>query len=183
MKKFFRKEDKGVQSKSLRSIEPKNINDLFLWHLEDLGYFKQSCYSTVLRHLKHEIDLNKQGVKLTTEQKKELGINARLAITTDLVDVLSDKGITLSDPKSALKRVYYRATFEANRLESLQKIMDAGFFEVIYRSSGDERDCPWCEANNGNRFPVSEEANEAIKTNCTCAWNRGFFGPVVKVKK
>jgi len=175
--KIFGKQSqtKKIKEKPLEIVKGERLDDLFLKHFNESFYFKESSFETVIKHLKHDIDLNKSGEKLTTSKKKELGINTRLSITSDLVAVLSKKGIELSNPKYALKQVYYRATFEENRLENFQKMISVGVSEATYKSCSDERDCSWCKANNGVVFSVSKDLNNEINKNCKCDWNRGIF--------
>lgn len=168
---------------SLQVIKLQRLDDLFLKHFNESSCFKEGSFETVIKHLKQEVDLNKSGEKLTVSEKKKLGLNTRLSITSDLVSVLSQKGLQLPNPKEALKQVYYRATFELNRLENFQKMLSAGISKATYHSCNDERDCAWCKANNGVRFSVSEDLNNEINQNCTCDWNRGFFSPEISFEK
>lgn len=179
---------KSVQSEKNRNSSPytvqsQSLNDLFLKHFNESSYFKEGTFDTVIKHLKHEIDLNKSGLKLNVCEKKELGLNSRLSITSDLVSVLSKSGLELADPKDALKQVYYRATFEASRIEKFQKMLSTGIVEATYNSCKDERDCEWCKVNDGVKFTISESLNTEINQSCTCKWNRGFFSPVINFEK
>jgi hypothetical protein len=157
----------------------KSQDEVFHSWLEQSKCFKEDQYEVVLRHLNSEIDLNKLGTKLTVEQKRELGFNTRVAITDALVNVLSEKGLAVSNPKDELAKIYYRGTFEYRRLEDIQELIRLDVEEVTYQVAGDERDCIWCKANNGLKFRVSDEINEIIKTNCTCDWNRSFLAAVI----
>ncbi|EPM4074616.1 hypothetical protein [Vibrio parahaemolyticus] len=181
--KIFSKKasDKKARKPSLQAIQPKSLDDLFEKHFNESAYFKEGAFDTVIKHLRHEIDLNKSGEKLTAEEKKSLGLNSRLSITSDLVAVLSESGLNLPNPKEALKQVYYRATFEANRIENFNKMLSAGIEQATYTSCGDERDCGWCKVNNGVKFKISEALNTEINQGCTCDWNRGFFKAEINV--
>ncbi|AGU59904.1 hypothetical protein DEB41_17255 [Vibrio anguillarum] len=175
--------DKKTSKSSLQAIQPKSLDDLFEKHFYESSYFKENAFETVIKHLRHEIDLNKSGEKLTAEEKRELGLNSRLSITSDLVAVLSESGLDLPSPKEALKQVYYRATFEANRIENFNKMLSAGIEQATYTSCGDERDCGWCKANSGVKFKVSEALNAEINQGCSCDWNRGFFKAEINFEK
>ncbi|WP_234918823.1 hypothetical protein, partial [Vibrio anguillarum] len=183
--KMFSKKtsDKKTSKSSLQAIQPKSLDDLFEKHFYESSYFKENAFETVIKHLRHEIDLNKSGEKLTAEEKRELGLNSRLSITSDLVAVLSESGLDLPSPKEALKQVYYRATFEANRIENFNKMLSAGIEQATYTSCGDERDCGWCKANSGVKFKVSEALNAEINQGCSCDWNRGFFKAEINFEK
>ncbi|EOS9876915.1 hypothetical protein ACNKTV_004741 [Vibrio parahaemolyticus] len=183
--KIFGKKTNSAKksNSSLPVIKVPKLEELFFKHFNDLPYFKEKSFEIVLKHLKHEIDLNKSGRKLTAIEKKDLGLNARLSITSDLVAVLSEKGLQLPDPKIALKQVYYRATFEVTRIEKFQQMLSVGFTTAIYKSCRDERDCAWCKENDGVKFTVSEDLNTELNQNCTCDWNRGFFAPEANFRK
>ncbi|AIS58338.1 hypothetical protein ABF162_25340 (plasmid) [Vibrio coralliilyticus] len=177
---------KRTEAKSIalsQNVKPQSLEELFLKHLIQSSYFRQDSIPMVLKHLKREIDRNKSGKKLTASEKSDLGINTRLSITSDLVSSLSAKGLQLSDPKYALKQVYYRATFEARRLEDFKKMLSVGIREVTYNSCSNDIDCAWCEANNGVKFPLTEGINAEINQNCTCDWNKGFFTPEIDLTK
>lgn len=164
---------------SVKVIQPQCLDSLFEKHFNESPFFKKHTFDIVIRHLKHEIDLNKSGTKLTANEKKDLGLNTRLSITSDLVVVLSKSGLELVRPKDALKQVYYRAKFESNRIESFQKMLSLGIENVTYMACKDEKDCEWCKANDGIKFVVSEALNTEINQSCKCDWNRGCFIPEI----
>ncbi|MEZ9270009.1 hypothetical protein AB4147_02160 [Vibrio cyclitrophicus] len=159
----------------IRLIKLPSIDALFFKHFTESKYFKSDSYDKVVKHFKHEIDLNKSGKKLTASEKKELGLNARLSITSELVSVLSSSGLKLPDPKNALNQVYYRASFEASRIEGFNKMLDIGISTATYNSSNGDKDCLWCKTNDGMKFTISEALNNEVNENCSCDWNRGFF--------
>ncbi|XNJ86646.1 hypothetical protein AB6C47_003030 [Vibrio cyclitrophicus] len=179
LNKYFGGKSQSEKNRDLpvEAIQRQSLDSLFEKHFNESQFFKTNTFDIVIRHLKHEIDLNKSGTKLTANEKKELGLNARLSISSDLVAVLSKSGLELVHPKDALKQVYYRAKFEANRIESLQRMTSLGIGNVTYMACKDEKDCEWCKANDGVKFIVSEALNTEINQSCKCDWNRGCFIP------
>lgn len=176
IRSFFSKNEKN---KSVLIASPlvkiKSLDELFIFHINHSQYFQDSDHDLVLNHLKNKVNLNKLGEKLSVEQKKELGINTRLTITKSLVGVLSKKGLSLPDPKDALKRVYYRATFEHRKLEDLERMESLSIKEFKYFTCQDERDCTWCSKNHGAIYPVSGAIIDDINENCKCEWNRSIL--------
>ncbi|WP_156816425.1 hypothetical protein [Oceanimonas smirnovii] len=136
--------------------------------LDVCSYIKSECHKTALDHLTHVTNLNKTGNKLTAEEKKFLGINARLAITHELVSILTSDGVKQKDPKEILSRIYYRATFAKNRDDSLNEYKSAGIKKYTLMNCGDGRDCQWCSLQQGVEISVNENINELINNNCTC---------------
>ncbi len=165
---------------SLQTIRPQKLDDLFLKHLRESSYFKDSAFDTVIKHLKNEVNLNKLGAQLTTNEKKQLGLNSRLSITTELVAALSKKGLELPNPKEALEQVYYRAKFEHSRIKDFNNLLSLGVAVATYNSCKDKRDCEWCTKSDGAKFTISEALNTEINQSCTCDWNRGFFSPEIE---
>ncbi len=182
---MFGKKDSSKKSHQLsfQTIQSKRLDELFEKHFNESPHFKNGTFNTVIKHLRHEIDLNRSGAKLTAEEKNALGLNTRLSITSELVAVLSENGLELPDPKKALKQVYYRATFEENRLESFHKMLSVGIEKATYNSCKDERECEWCRENDGVEFIVSEALNTEVNKGCTCDWNRGFFKAEINFEK
>ncbi|MFS1901178.1 hypothetical protein BCU43_006980 [Vibrio lentus] len=175
---FGKKTDKNVK---IADPQVKNTSqdELFLKHLQMVECFKEESFEKVIKHLRHDIDLNQLGKKLAASEKKTLGLNTRLSITSDLVETLSTKGLKMANPKDALKKVYYRATFELKRIEDIQRMTLVGITEVTYSSCNGEHDCSWCKESNGLRFKISDGLNDIIDTNCTCDWNKGRFIAVI----
>jgi hypothetical protein len=183
LNKFFGgkvKSEEGI-GLSVKAVQRSSLDSLFEKHFNESSLFKKNTFDIVIKHLKNEINLNKSGSKLTTSEKKELGLNARLSITSGLVAVLSKSGLELADPKDSLKQIYYRATFEANRIENIERMLSLGIENATYTSCKDERDCEWCKANDGRKFIVSEAINAEVNQRCSCDWNRGVFSPEINI--
>ena len=145
-----------------------NIEHYFAKELAGCEFIKKECHDIVLKHLTHQINLNKTGNKLLAEEKKALGINTRLAITHDLVNVLTEAGLTQSNPKDILTSIYYRATFAKTNDDSCKQYIDLGVEKYKILACGDEGDCKWCKSMDGKKLSVSEDLNELIKNNCKC---------------
>jgi len=80
------------------------LRDYLCRELKKSKKIKKECYSEVMLHLEHKINLNKTGNKLSATEKKELGINARLSISHELVAVLNEEGLRVKDPKWVLTK-------------------------------------------------------------------------------
>lgn len=156
------------KSKSKSSPQKKILNSYFQDELNESAYIKQEAHSIVLKHLTHKLNLNKTGNKLTAKKKKELGINARLSITHELIDVLTETGLSQPDPKDILSSIYCRATFAKNHDDSLKKYKELGIKQYQFMAAGDEKDCKWCKSMDGKKFSINNDINCLIKTNCKC---------------
>ncbi len=148
--------------------ESMDLTSYFREELVKSSYIKSDCHEQVLAHLLHKTSLTKTGNKLTAEEKKTLGINPRLAITHELVAVLTKEGLVQKDPKRVLNSIYYRATFKEIRLKNLSKWKNMGVNSVCFLSVNDERECIWCKNQGGKDFSIKTDFDELIEKNCTC---------------
>lgn len=145
------------------------IEKYFVSELQNTDLVKPEKRQIVLQHLTHKINLNKSGNKLSSEEKKALGLNSRLSITHDLIDVLTAKGLNEADPKSVLSSIFYKATFSKSHDDQLEKYLEIGVKEFKVLSVKDERECTWCKSVNNKSFPVTVDINKLINENCTCS--------------
>ena len=164
--KLFSKKTKNANNNS-RS-KKRNIDDYFTNELDGCEFIKKEYHDIVLKHLTHQINLNKTGDKLSTEEKKTLGMNTRIAITHDLVNVLTEAALNQSNPKDILTSIYYRATFAKTHDDSRQQYIDLGVKKYKISACDDEGDCKWCKTMDGKKLSVNEDLNELIKSNCNC---------------
>jgi len=139
---------RDVTSASTEEVSGKPINSYFQKELDSCPHIKSECHNIALEHLALRVNLNKTGNKLTADEKKSLGINTRLAITHELVEILTSEGIKQKDPKEILSSIYYRATFAKNRDDSLSKYKSTGIKKYTLMACGDERDCEWCKSQH-----------------------------------
>ncbi|AIL62238.1 hypothetical protein [Pseudomonas alkylphenolica] len=151
--------------------------DYFLKELEACPYIKVEARNKVLDHLRQKVSLLKTDNKLTAGEKKELGINPRLSITKEFIEVLTDEGMALGNPKQMLEDLYYKATIEKMRDDGFAKALKVGVKK--YKLEGASSDsCEWCKKSNGKEFDMN--IMEKIKTNCKCKpYSRCFISPVV----
>ena len=89
--------------------------DAFIQILDECTHIKKEAHAQVLKHLKGEIDLNKTGNKLSADEKRELGLNTRLTITRELVEVLTDSGLAQKNPKEILTDLHTRFQDQAHQ--------------------------------------------------------------------
>lgn len=58
------------------------------------------------------------------------------------------------------------------RSNHINNFAEAGFPFFSLMASNDERDCNWCKANDGKKFPIDTDINQLIRDNCTCEYCR-----------
>lgn len=152
------------------------------WYLQDelnrSPFFKPEARERVLQSCINGASLSKSGAKLTAEQKRELGLNPRLALTQDLIDVLSVDGLSLPDPKRALEDTYVKASNRRSREDTVTRARRIGFNKFKWRPVNDVSDCTWCASNAGKTFAIDILAQ--IETNCACLpYSRCYIEPVL----
>jgi hypothetical protein len=154
------------------------IETYFLSELQDCKYIKPEYHAVVLRHLKHEVSLTKTGSNLTSDEKKLRGLNPRLAITKELVDVLSDDGLSLNNPKLILEEIYNKATITKARTDEFQKAVRLGVSKFTLNACVDGSECAWCTEHSGRQF--GRDVIQQMEANCKCApYSKCFITPVI----
>lgn len=147
-------------------IEDRSIDDYFLGELRESKYIRPDCYAVVLKHLKHEASLTKTGNKLTADEKQALGLNPRITITKELVEVLTAEGLARVDPSVVLGEIYNKATVKKARTDNVRKSIDAGVEKFTLMSGGDNTECDWCKEHLNEEF--EHDVLQVIEDNCTC---------------
>jgi hypothetical protein len=155
------------------------IETYFLKELQTCKYIKPSCHATVLRHLKHEVSLFKTGNNLTVNEKKIRGINPRLSITKEFLEVLSDDGLFLDNPKAILEEIYNRATIAKARVDGFNKAVRIGVTKFTLNASGDGSECTWCAEHSGMQF--GRDILQQMEANCSCTpYSKCWINPVIE---
>jgi hypothetical protein len=134
------------------------------------NFFKEEYWPAVLQHFTHEKRLT-NGTPLPTEEKRSLGLNPRMKVTREMVDVLTPAGMAYG-PKRALETTYYRATHAFSRTRSISKMKNVGFKHFSPLSSGDQRDCDWCISVSKTLMPIDTDFEDLIHQHCTCTYCR-----------
>ncbi len=158
------------------STQQPVLEALLREEFERCGYFKPEVRERVIRAWLDGQSLAKVGRKLSVEEKKALGLNPRMLITQELVDLLSSDGLTLRDPKTALSDPAICARHRLSRRESLQRSLKIGARQFKWRSTQTPDDCAWCLQNEGRTF--GPDIIEQVERQCTCApYCRGYIEP------
>jgi hypothetical protein len=174
MKKFllnmFRKE---------RSLtKPPHLDVYFMKEIDSSPYIKDEYKEILLRHFQHKINLHKSGSTLNSEEKKEIGLNTREAISSSFSNILTKDGLSLKKPKYTVKLMYLKATIEHSRDIGFHKAVNAQLrkFTII---TTDDKCCSWCK--NHERKVFDKTVLEQFKENCECIpYSKTMIHPVVR---
>ena len=162
---FFKVKNSHDSYKIYSELDVASLEAYFSRELASCIYIKPESRSKVLSHLMHEKSLTKTENKLTLAEKKKIGINSRLSVTKELVDILSSEGLALDNPKQMLRDIHVKATVE--------RLMDLSFARS--RSLGIEKFkfiafkedcCSWCKTNDGVEFGI--DVLNTIRAECIC---------------
>ncbi|MDR0473431.1 MAG: hypothetical protein LBH43_07155 [Treponema sp.] len=100
---------------------------------------------------------------LTAEEKKSFGINARLKISRQMIDFLTNEGLKLENPKEVISSIYYNiySKYEEEwegedekerneklmelALETQKRMQSSGLKFYVWSTCGDERVCDACK--------------------------------------
>lgn len=168
LRQLFSGKQQPQPSKSVQAdSQEKLIFEYFSEELDNSAYFKPESKQTVLNHLLHVLSITKTGNNLSVEEKKALGLNTRLAITKELIEVLSAEGLRLENPKAALEEIYNRATITKTRIDNFEKARRIGITKFTLMTAGDGSECSWCRKNSDREFGV--DILSLMKSNCTCS--------------
>jgi hypothetical protein len=173
--------NKDDSSLNIEDVVGKPFEIYLQKELNSCSYVKIEFHNIALAHLTHKTNLNKTENRLTAEEKKSIGISARLSITHELVKILTSEGIRQYNPKEILSGIYYRAFFAKNRDDSLEKFKASGIRKYTLMTCNDGKDCEWCNSQQGIEMSVDEDLNEIINNNCTCSSHcRCVMKPILK---
>jgi len=175
-KKYYKEEIHEIKEEStndkriLKPLEKNLINEYF----EKDNYFDKECKDTIIKHYLEEINLLSNNNLLTIEEKKELGLNTRLKISHDLINIFDLEKLDNKNPKDLLNNFLYSIR---NKVSSAIELNETSFSNIKFvklSSCMDERDCSWCKENDGKLF-LTHEAFEIMNENCKCDYFRGVF--------
>lgn len=183
LKNLFSKNSPSNSSNSKSQPQEHELRIFFEKELADNKFIKPESKSVVLQHLTGEINILKTDNKLTIEEKKELGINARLSVTKELIAVLTNEGISHEEkPRDIIENIYHRARTEKYRIDELEKIKQSEVSKKIkLMNCEDERTCEWCKSTKNKEFSIKEDINLLVKSNCKSAYCRCALQAVIKI--
>ncbi|API87300.1 hypothetical protein [Francisella uliginis] len=176
LKTFFSKSESSPQEVVSTDVP---IQEYFKAEVEDSPYLKEDSYDLVMKHLNHEINITKTENKLSSDEKKALGLNPRQVITKEVVQVLNKDGLKLSNPKAVLSDIYYKAAMAKSREDSFAKASRIGIKKFTLLLAGDESECAWCKENSN--VQLGTDALEVFNKNCSCIpYSKTIIQPVIE---
>ena len=159
--------------------QQKQLESYFSKELKNSPYFKPECSQQILDHLLHQRSLTKTENNLTNEEKQFLGINTRLIITKELIQVLSTEGLGLANPKLALEEIYNAAVILKARVDNFERAKQLGIKKYKLNSSGGGGDCEWCQSSFLREF--GEDILQQMQENCICKpYSKSFIKPIIE---
>lgn len=171
IKKILKKEKSiGIEP---RQEENKSSNDIE-WFLkkeiDNCTLINKNNASIILDHLLRKKDILRTQNILSVNEKKSLGINTRLSITKELVEVLNAEGLKTHYPKSIISNLYHRAFFAKSRHDNMKKFRSSVSINkvILISSGGGGGDCDWCKLNQNIEFSVHKPIEKLIDENCNC---------------
>ena len=115
---------------------------------------------------------------LTLEEKKKLGLNTRAKYSRELINGLTEKGLSTEDPNELVKNTWLANMHKVSRKYKLQELKDAGFKYVKILHCNDERDCKAVKLCK-KRWPI-DEVPELPLPNCNSPYCRCMYVSDVK---
>jgi len=148
----------------------EELNDYLKAEIYKSPFIKPEARDRVLEDLLNRQSL-REAPELSTDEKKKLGLNARLKITQAHLDDLTPAAFA-ADPKKAVKAIYHRAHGKYVRRSDLARKRSSGISAYKPLSAGDQRECPWCLAMSGRVIPITQDFDDLAEGNCTCEYCR-----------
>ena len=183
---WFKK--KVVKSSDIKEIEDNvnnyNIEHYFTIEINNSPFLKKDSQQIVMKHLLGEYNIVKTNNKLSVEEKKLLGINTRLSITKELVNVLNEEGLKQPDPKIILSDIWNRSTITKSKWDQYNKskrVMPDVKFNLV-SSGGGMGDCEWCQTRQKKKYLSEEDILFFLENKCECKpYSYSFMVPIIKV--
>lgn len=157
-------------------VEP--VEAYFRNELKQSPFFKSEAHQAVMDHLLRRRSLTDTPNKLSLEQKRALGLNARMSMTQELVGVLTPSGLRAVSPKALLSDLCLRATFFRSWDDTVTRAARAGVSQFKFIADSTPDACEWCrQVAPGKVFGL--EIVSAVKEACKCSpYSRGFVEPI-----
>ncbi|MDX9902048.1 MAG: hypothetical protein RBT22_11230 [Aliarcobacter sp.] len=159
IKKIFTKND----------LEEELLND----ELKKSKIFLLEKKDLILKHIKNEMDLNVSNNYISKEEKEKLGLNVRLKISKELINIFNLAEIKEQNPKELLLELKLRIIHKISKLRDLKNAKGAKINKIKLLSAGDERTCKWCLDIEKEIIDITKiDLIKLIDDNCTCKYNR-----------
>jgi hypothetical protein len=127
--------------------------------IENSGYFKQEklpylekIISKIGGYLTDPFSYNDC---LSDEEKAALHINPEFKISREMVDCMSEKGLSETDPRQIIPIIYYMNVFSISRKYKLIELRARGITQVKIVNMGGNLDCKDIEDHAGKVFPIN----------------------------
>ena len=111
IKKIFTKND----------LEEELLND----ELKKSKIFLLEKKDLILKHIKNEMDLNVSNNYISKEEKEKLGLNVRLKISKELINIFNLAEIKEQNPKELLLELKLRIIHKISKLRDLKNAKGA----------------------------------------------------------
>lgn len=183
-KEFYKKEsinsevkEKILEVPSLKFMEKKLINEYIAKH----NIFDKDNKDLIFKHYSGKINILKPDNLITLEEKREYGINPKLKISRDLLNIFDLELIDNQNPKNLFENLLIDVRNKFRLFEKIQELKyTKGIDEVQLSCANDERTCTWCKDNDNKKISLREDVVSIICDNCTCDSFRSAVIPIIK---
>jgi hypothetical protein len=168
--------------------DQENYNQLLvkfaLTDLSKVDFFDNNKLDIIISHLLSKINLFKSEEYLSIEEKKVLGINTKLRISKELIDIFDKTKIQNNifkneNPKDLLLNILHNARSKATIQQNIDKYKKLNIKYVELQSSGDDRTCKWCLKQDNKKISINTDVVHLINENCKCVYNRSCVLAIV----
>lgn len=168
-----------VQISEEEKKENKRLLELYTRKiLEKNHFFDNSKTEIIIKHVLGEINLLKSENNLSLEKKKSLGINSKVKISRELIDIFDSSKLNINsfkekNPKDLLLNLSQNAKTRMFIISNLRRIKSLDFIKYVYLTSpNDERTCNWCKEQSSKKIDINTDIIKLIDENCNCEYNR-----------
>ncbi|RXJ93774.1 hypothetical protein CRV00_09945 [Malaciobacter molluscorum] len=173
LKKFF------IQPKTT-TTKPKKRNsaniekEIFDFELSRSEYFNKEYSNDIFKYITklNKGQKSKEKEFLSIEEKKELKINTRLKVPTNIIPFFIKEKIVNKNPKdliSNLANMIRSKKYLYNEVKKLKKTKNS-YYKLS--SVGDEKTCIWCKKMDNKVLSVNEDIIKLFNNNCKCDYPR-----------
>jgi hypothetical protein len=137
-------------------------------YIKEAGIFDESKIEAIVDYVIGAKQMNYTDNLLSVDEKKSLGLNSRLKISKDLIDIFDRDKVNDLNPKDELRKVRIRIDSHLALIRDISIMKKLGFKKARYLGGHDERTCPWCLEHTGKFFDINDDVLHTVENNCTC---------------
>lgn len=173
----------GINPASTNAAQPSAYEERLIVELvQSSPYIRPDARTQVIDHLMRRKRLFEEDAFLTLEQKRELGLNTRQKIHSDLTRILSEEGLKCGRPSGVIGDLALAARMNTSKYESILQLSQPGLatgVKIVACDVHGDTPCAWARRNKSKVLPAALETEAQRLRECDCTpYCMGYYEPV-----